>query len=149
MIGNGRNNTNANCQGCRYTGEIAEVIAYSNELGVAERQQIQSYLALKYGITLDQTNPNPYLASDGVSVWGETLPVTLNAQVINLAPLASRELITVTNTSGPGYGITTTRFHLSEDPAMVGTQGQTITLNRGVPKDLYLVGPSTDGPSGG
>ena len=59
---------------------------------------------------------------------------------------AARQHITVTNTNGNQYGISNYLFHLSDDPAVVGTlAGTTITLQNGVPKDLYLVGPSTEG----
>ncbi|MCF6245674.1 MAG: hypothetical protein L3J43_11655, partial [Sulfurovum sp.] len=50
--------------------KVAEVIMYSASHTLTQRKQIQSYLALKYGITLDQTSPNDYLASDGATkVW--------------------------------------------------------------------------------
>jgi hypothetical protein len=34
-------------------------------MNATDVQKVESYLALKYGITLDQTNPQDYLASDG------------------------------------------------------------------------------------
>ena len=46
-------------------GRIAEVIMYSTFLGVTERERIESYLAVKYGITL----PGTYLAADGATIW--------------------------------------------------------------------------------
>ena len=52
----------------RYDGDIAEVIIYETSHTSTERQQIQSYLALKYGITLDQTTATDYLASDGTTI---------------------------------------------------------------------------------
>ena len=57
---------------------------------------------------------------------------------------ADREVIQQT---GGDFGIYTNRFHLSDDPAVVGNlQGKTITFQRGVPKDLYLIGPTVRGP---
>jgi hypothetical protein len=38
-------------------------------LTATERLKIESYLALKYGITIDQTVPTNYLASDGSTIW--------------------------------------------------------------------------------
>ena len=57
---------------------------------------------------------------------------------------ADREVIQQT---GGDFGIYTNRFHLSDDPAVVGSlQGATISFENGVPKDLYLVGPTVRGP---
>ena len=43
---------------------------YNRKLTDVERQRVNSYLALRYGITLDQTTPQDYLAADGTSkVW--------------------------------------------------------------------------------
>ena len=36
-------------------------------------QRIESYLALKYGITLDQTTQRDYLAGDGSKMWDATV----------------------------------------------------------------------------
>ncbi len=53
-----------------YFGRLAEIIAFNKAVSAAEEQQIQSYLALKYGITLDQTPATDYLASDGTTeMW--------------------------------------------------------------------------------
>ena len=56
-------------------GNIAEIIVYNslNPPSPAELLRINSYLALKYGITLDQLNPFHYLASDGSTLmWNAT-----------------------------------------------------------------------------
>ncbi|MEQ6119680.1 invasin domain 3-containing protein, partial [Reichenbachiella sp. MALMAid0571] len=53
-----------------WDGDISEVIIYGEDGSVTDRQRIESYLALKYGITLDQTAPQDYLASDGTTeMW--------------------------------------------------------------------------------
>jgi len=44
----------------RYSGQIAEVIAFNRTVSVQERERIQSYLAIKYGITLPVTAINYY-----------------------------------------------------------------------------------------
>ncbi|MDC1205626.1 hypothetical protein N8083_02145, partial [Candidatus Pacebacteria bacterium] len=52
------------------TGDLAEVILYATELSSTERTQAQSYLALKYGITLSNLDGyGDYLLSDGTVVW--------------------------------------------------------------------------------
>ena len=48
---------------------ICESIVYSRMLSNRERQKIDTYLALKYGGTLDQTAPSSYVSSDGRVVW--------------------------------------------------------------------------------
>lgn len=53
-----------------WDGNINEVLYYPWQLSATERQQINSYLAIKWGITLDQTSATDYLASDGVTkIW--------------------------------------------------------------------------------
>jgi len=57
-----------------FDGDVAEVIVYSSLLSTNdERQKVESYLAFKYGITLDQNTPQNYLASDGSTlIWDTT-----------------------------------------------------------------------------
>ncbi|MBB6240512.1 putative repeat protein (TIGR01451 family), partial [Pedobacter sp. AK013] len=49
-------------------GSIAEVIAYTATLNAADQNKVESYLAIKYGITLDQTVAKNYVNSTG-AVW--------------------------------------------------------------------------------
>jgi hypothetical protein len=51
-----------------FVGQIAEVIAYGTKLGTAQRQQIKSYLAIKYGMTL----PQNYFSGTGNVIWDAT-----------------------------------------------------------------------------
>ncbi|NII26974.1 T9SS type A sorting domain-containing protein [Pseudoflavitalea sp. X16] len=53
-----------------FNGSLPEVILYNRKLNATERQQVNSYMAIRYGITLDQTIPADYLASDGTTtMW--------------------------------------------------------------------------------
>ena len=57
-----------------FRGEISEFI-YCNEpasFPLAQRRRIESYLAIKYGITLDQSSPIDYLNSDGITIFDAT-----------------------------------------------------------------------------
>ena len=45
---------------------------FDRKLSDVERQRVSSYLAIKYGITLDQETPTDYLASDGSVIWNAT-----------------------------------------------------------------------------
>jgi hypothetical protein len=49
-----------------FQGGLAEVIMYHRFLGQEERERIESYLALKYGITLPQSS---YFSSTGETIW--------------------------------------------------------------------------------
>ncbi|MDJ0960174.1 MAG: Ig-like domain-containing protein [Acidimicrobiia bacterium] len=66
-------NPNSPWPGEYLDGKIAEVISYSTRATDAEHQRIQSYLAIKYGLTLDQTTPYNYVRSDGTVIWDATV----------------------------------------------------------------------------
>jgi hypothetical protein len=55
-----------------FDGKIAEIISFSSRPTDAEKNRIQSYLAIKYGITIDQTSPQDYVNSAGTTVWNAT-----------------------------------------------------------------------------
>jgi hypothetical protein len=66
----GTNNAIGVGYGSYFNGPIGEVILYKRKLNATERAQVNSYMALKYGITLDQTAPTNYVASDGTTtMW--------------------------------------------------------------------------------
>ncbi|KYG76272.1 hypothetical protein EV198_3216 [Roseivirga ehrenbergii] len=67
-------------------GNIAEVLAYSRVLTANERVRVDSYLALKYGITrAGGTGEKDYLASDSGVVWDWTEQPTYNYNISGLA----------------------------------------------------------------
>ncbi len=51
-----------------FTGDIPELIVYTTNVGLLERKRIQSYLAIKYGVTLSPS-VNSYLLSDETVLW--------------------------------------------------------------------------------
>ncbi|MFM7672408.1 MAG: gliding motility-associated C-terminal domain-containing protein [Bacteroidota bacterium] len=55
--------------------DLAEVIIYSNTLTTPEINKIESYLAVKYGFTLNQlvANNNNYTATNGTTTWDRAL----------------------------------------------------------------------------
>ena len=63
--------------GHNYNGNIAEVIHYPAQLSGTERYKVESYLAIKYGLTLSNVNVNgtesvtegDYLSSAGTVIW--------------------------------------------------------------------------------
>ena len=54
-----------------FNGRIAEVLVYSGLLtgGATTRQEVESYLAVKYGITLNQTTATSYIGSAGQEIY--------------------------------------------------------------------------------
>ena len=64
-------------------GYFSEIAVYNANLTPAQRQRIESYLALKYGITLDQTTLTDYLRSDGTVIYPAS--TTLSGFVADIA----------------------------------------------------------------
>ena len=55
--------------GSRFKGKVSETILFNRKLDVDERKRVNSYLALKYGLTLK----DDYIASDGsTTMWTAT-----------------------------------------------------------------------------
>ncbi|SEP77137.1 Por secretion system C-terminal sorting domain-containing protein [Hyunsoonleella jejuensis] len=54
-----------------FRGQVAEMVLYPDEVTPTDRLKIQSYFAIKYGITLDPSLTN-YVDSDGNVVWNDT-----------------------------------------------------------------------------
>lgn len=68
-----------------FGGPIPEVIFYDRDLTATERQQVRSYLALKYGETLDQATPQDYLASDGTTkMWNAATAGSYNNDIAGI-----------------------------------------------------------------
>ena len=51
-----------------WQGDISEVIFYETELSTVDRNKVESYLALKYGLTLSQATAQDYTASNGTKM---------------------------------------------------------------------------------
>lgn len=67
-----------------FDGQIAEVISFSARPSDAEHARIQSYLALKYGISLSQTSAQNYVNSSGSVVWNATTNATHNNDIAGI-----------------------------------------------------------------
>lgn len=55
--------------GSAFDGQIAEVLVFGDALDDAQRDVVESYLAIKYGIPLSQHSANDYVDSRGQVVW--------------------------------------------------------------------------------
>ncbi|GHV24602.1 hypothetical protein FACS1894176_01280 [Bacteroidia bacterium] len=67
--------------GAYFPGDIQEVIRYNAGLSATEIQKVESYLAVKYGITLDQTSPRDYLSSNGSVIWSASTAGSYNKDI--------------------------------------------------------------------
>ena len=60
-----------------FKGRIPELIIYNRDLTATERQKVQSYLAIKYGLTMGGTAADKnYILADGTVVWDATANLT-------------------------------------------------------------------------
>ncbi len=55
--------------GGNLNGRIAEMLVFRGELDVTDQSIVESYLATKYGISMQQTSPFDYLDSAGTAFW--------------------------------------------------------------------------------
>jgi hypothetical protein len=57
-----------------FDGPVGEIVIYTSNHTDAEIQRIQSYMALKYGSSLDQSSPYDYIASNGTTkMWNSSI----------------------------------------------------------------------------
>jgi len=68
-------------------GRVAEIITYSERVSDIDRPKIESYLAIKYGITLGSTNEaaKNYINSAGIPVWNIAENTGFNYNVAGIA----------------------------------------------------------------
>ncbi|MBT4775021.1 MAG: T9SS type A sorting domain-containing protein [Crocinitomicaceae bacterium] len=90
--------------GCRYynaapakfmSGEFAEVIHYNFEPGASARNKIETYLAIKYGITLSNIGggtQGDYTATTGDNIWDADNNVSCHNHVIGIGREDSQDL---------------------------------------------------------
>ena len=78
---------------------ICESIVYSRMLSNRERQKIDTYLALKYGVTLDQTAPSSYVGSDGRVVWDAVANAEFSHHIFGICNDTVSRFYTRENTS--------------------------------------------------
>lgn len=66
-----------------FAGRIPEVAYYNISLSAQDRDKVNSYFAIKYGITLVQ--PQNYLNSDATIVWNSSTNTTFNNNIFGIA----------------------------------------------------------------
>ncbi|HWV66642.1 Calx-beta domain-containing protein [Chitinophaga sp.] len=80
----GRTGDDASFDGRIFSGKIPEVIVYKSALTPTQSQQIESYLGVKYGITLDQSTAQNYLATDASVIWNATANSTYKNNIFGI-----------------------------------------------------------------
>jgi gliding motility-associated-like protein len=76
-----------------FNGKIPEVIVYKSALTTTQSQQVESYLGIKYGVTLDQTTPQNYLATNGSVIWNATANSTYKNNIFGIGRDDTEELV--------------------------------------------------------
>ncbi|MDD2907249.1 MAG: hypothetical protein PHH98_01275 [Candidatus Gracilibacteria bacterium] len=90
-----------------YNGKIAEVINYSGRVSDTDRNKIESYLSLKYGITLNNGTQN-YVASNGSTLmWSTSVAGTYINSIFGIGRDDLSELGQVKSKSSNNDGIIT------------------------------------------
>lgn len=67
-----------------FKGILPEYVIYDRVLSYSERLRVESYLALKYGISINQTIPTHYLNSCGAVIWDSREFFTYRANIAGL-----------------------------------------------------------------
>ena len=73
--------------GRRLDGSISELIGYKKDLSATEVRKVESYLAVKYGITLDNTGggiAGDYESSSGITTWDASLNLGYHNDVFGI-----------------------------------------------------------------
>lgn len=76
IIGQDSDNDGTIEAGDEYIGELGEILMYGSLLSDADLEKVESYVAIKYGITLDGDETD-YIASDGEFIY-ETVNIPAN-----------------------------------------------------------------------
>jgi hypothetical protein len=90
-----------------FSGLIHEVIMYTDTLSALDVQKIQTYNALKYGITLDQTTAANYVNVEGNVVWNATTNSTYNKNIAGIVSENAEALVQKQSRSGAASAIVT------------------------------------------
>ncbi|WP_082140541.1 DUF11 domain-containing protein [Chryseobacterium sp. FH2] len=83
----GRNfhlNTDTDGGAERGGNDYQEVIGYERQLTAAEQNRIESYLAVKYGVTIDQTVATNYVATDATVIWNASVNSAYNQNIAGI-----------------------------------------------------------------
>jgi hypothetical protein len=126
--------------GQEWTGLIPEIIVYNRKLDSLELLRVNSYLAIKYGITLDQRQTNDYIASDGTSIYAASSYGTYNNDIAAIGQDICSGLFQPKSTSVNEDAVVT----ISATPANIQNKEFLAWANNGFPLNVIN---STDVPA--
>jgi autotransporter-associated beta strand protein len=87
-----------------FNGSLAELAVFNNSISATQHEAFQSYLAIKYGLTLDQTSLHDYYASDGTSVvYPTSSDATYNSYKYGIAGIARDDLFSQNQKQSSSY----------------------------------------------
>ncbi len=90
-----------------FNGNIAEIIQFPTALSAANQLKVTSYLAVKYGMTLDQTTATNYVNSAGTVTWNVASLPKYNNNIAAIGEDKNTSLDqTVSRSVNPGFQIT-------------------------------------------
>jgi hypothetical protein len=95
--------------------DLAEVIVFNTNLNSADRLKVESYLAVKYGIMLDQTTPTNYVDSGGNVIWNATTNASYNNDIAGIGQDDSAALDQTQSHSLNSDGVVTFSAASSQD----------------------------------
>lgn len=101
----GRQPTDKSIPVKNFKGYIPEIILYNRSLNHNERQRVESYLAVKYGISLDQTFPTSYLNSAGHRIWDANREPKYNRNITAIGRDDRSGLLQTSSTSSREPGL--------------------------------------------
>ncbi|CAN5449834.1 hypothetical protein BH09BAC3_BH09BAC3_32820 [soil metagenome] len=130
-------------------GSIAEVIIYTGVPSNTDLQKIHSYLAIKYGLTLDQSTPQDYVSSAGATIYdadGSTTAVGYVNDIAGIARDDNAALSQKRSLSSTGNdpviianGVATGNVFANDNSSVVwGNDGSTVTSTGVAPPPGYL-----------
>lgn len=123
-------------------GDIGETIIYGGgNITAAERRKVDTYLAIKYGITLGRVATDNYISTTDSTVWSGSLNTTYNNNIFGLAKddieslhqkvsksvNAGTILMMATNNDFVSQNIAASRTSLSGDQKYFLTGDNTVT----------------------
>ncbi|MEM9324599.1 MAG: T9SS type A sorting domain-containing protein [Bacteroidota bacterium] len=93
----------SNNGGRGFDGLIAEIILYDEDLSALDAQKVETYLALKYGLTLGQN----MISSSGSTIWDNTANATYSFDVSGIGRDDDANLLKLISKSSNDDGIVT------------------------------------------
>jgi hypothetical protein len=115
-----------------FHGDIQEVIFYSGNLSVLDQKKVESYLAIKYGITLSQTD---YLSSNGATIFSNSANAGYTTNIIGIGRDTASALHQKQSTSANGDILT-----IGNETIDISNSANTHSL----PNQLFLFAGSND-----